>query len=254
MFVYIAVFVGLAVIQTSAVGTFCQLGDCSLTNSSNCSWIDLAEDEFYVPLEPPNPAAADPEHLFNLIFDPSEKSCRFLRVGRLFLEFGKFAFLFEVLCASNVHSSFVILFDVYTQQNYNSTVISCIRRDAVRINQAKKCGFFAHEKLRLTFSENADQLLMEDLTGEGPNRTSLLLQKTKYYKNMLCTCNGLQTYWWQKYGCIQDAEREILNVNLALNSNETSDAKWVELKWNKMGWFNDKVNKLNVWMCKIDFY
>lgn len=224
MFVCIAVFVVLIKPQTSAIGTFCQLEDCALTNLSNCSWFDLPEEEFYVPLEPPNPAAADPDHLFNLIYDPTEKSCIFLKVGRIILDNGRFALYLKVQCAFQLNGKLIIFFDVNFQQPDSSALISCIKRDAVGMNQAKKCGFIAREQLRLTFSGNGDKLLVEDLSGEGQNRTSLLLKKTKYYRNMVCNCNDLEAYHLEKIPCIIDAEIEILNRNLVPNNNRSLSA------------------------------
>lgn len=206
-------------ISISTVSGFCQINECSLSNSSNCSWFDLIKEEFFTALEPPKPAVQDPDHLFNLIYNPLEPNCQTLRIDSLIDHSTSFVFSLDVECASHLFATFSVIFNVSFQQPHDSASISCITRDAVTMNRAKKCGLFAGEQLRLTFSDDGDQLLIEDMAGNVP--TSLMLQKTEYQENMNCVCRSHKIYWMERWPCMMIAEREIFNAKLNSASNGT---------------------------------
>ncbi|KAL1375378.1 hypothetical protein pipiens_004678 [Culex pipiens pipiens] len=193
--------------------------DCSLSNSSNCSWFDLIKDEFYTPLGPPKPAVHHPEHLFNLIYSPLEPNCHTLRIVSLIDDSASFVLSLGVKCASHLAASLAVFFNVNFRQPNDSAAISCITRDAVTMNLAQKCGHIAGEQLRLTFSDDGDQLAIEDLAMDVP--TSLTLQKTKHQTDMGCVCRSLKTYWMERWSCMMIAEQEVLTAKQNSTSNGT---------------------------------
>lgn len=69
--------------------------------------------------------------------------------------------------------------------------ISCIQKNTVFVG-GRTCPSPAGEKLRLTFLDNGDRLLMEDLSGKVPNGTSQMLHQTNRSKETQCECPNVR--------------------------------------------------------------
>lgn len=202
MIVHLVSFVVLAVFSSETiVESTCQIGDCSLPTMSNCSQFDKIFTQHFVALQPPEPAVDDPDHLFNMLYNPFEDDCLYLRVAAMHKIFLNKMFALMLECAFHHSRISAVNFEVTFQQSNNSGSIQCISRNANSMQLGEKCGIFANEQLRLTFSN--DQLLMEDLSSNVPEGTSLRLSKKVYQLNKQCVCQNLTMFWIKKQSCFK---------------------------------------------------
>lgn len=200
MIVYLISVAVLAVFSPGTiVESVCQIGDCSLPTMSNCSQFGKISTHHFVARQPPRSTIDDPDHLFNMLYNPFENDCLYLRVDALNNNYlnNKFALILE--CAYHHSRISAVNFEVTFQQSNGARSLQCISRNATSMQLGVKCGIFANEQLRLTFSN--DQLLMEDLSSKVPEGTSLLLSKTDYQRNKQCVCQNLTLFWIKKQPC-----------------------------------------------------
>lgn len=197
MSVYLVILI--AWIAVPPVTGFCQLVDCSISNASECSWAELVHDNLFVPVEQNMPRITDPHHLFNFLYNPFERNC--VRVRFSTFEEPINSFQLGVSCGSNMNPGIHLTFLIQFHQSSNGSLVSCFKRGKVTKNQGKKCNYFAHEQLRLTFIENYDQLLVEDLSNKVPKGTRLILRKIVPELDKRCVCHHLELYKSEKYEC-----------------------------------------------------
>ncbi|KAL1375379.1 hypothetical protein pipiens_004679 [Culex pipiens pipiens] len=93
--------------------------------------------------------------------------------------------------------------------------LSCIKPDVITDNLIKKCGIFAHERLRLTFLANGAQLLIEEMAARAPRGASVILKKAKYGSPKGCSCLRFVNYWNKYRRCATDAENELTKIHFA---------------------------------------
>lgn len=208
MSVYLVILIAWKV--ASPVTGFCQLGDCSISDESECSWGDLVKEGFYAPVEQNMPQVTDVDHLFNFLNNPFEKNCVQISFTTFYSKDDGYTILLHVQRASEMYGGIRIVFLIQFHQSSNSS-ISCFQRDALREYQRKKCAFFVHEQLRLTFFENNEFLLIEDLSSRVPKGTRLILRKIGYQVDMKCLCDDLESYGYDTIQCLLDAEQELEN-------------------------------------------
>lgn len=204
MTVYLVILI--AWVAVSPVTGFCQLSDCSISDASECSLFELVEDNLYVPVEQNRPQMTDPNHLFNFLYDPFERNC--LRVRFSTFKDTINYFQLGVNCGSKMNSGIHLTFLIQFHQSSNGSLVSCFKRDKVTKTQGKKCNYFAHEQLRLTFIENYDQLLIEDLSDRVPKGTRLILRTIMPELDRRCVCHDLESYRSEKYECRYNVEVE----------------------------------------------
>lgn len=205
MSVYLVIFIASTVFS-SVVG-FCQLSDCLISDASECSWVELVEDNFNAPAEQNMSQMTDLDHLFNFLFNPFERDCVRINFSKPHLiKAGNF-FDLTVYCGSKMVLSIHLTFLVQFHQPSNGSLISFIKRDEIKEFQGKKCDLFAHEQFSLTFMENNDQLLIEDLSSIVPRGTRLILRKTDGTPDRSYQCQDLITYRDEKTDCLNKPKK-----------------------------------------------
>lgn len=173
--------VALAILLPEAAGQICQISDCSNGERSNCFFVP--KKECYTALDQPKPKIADPEHLFNLLYEPYEKGCVSLKV-ETFFKSDEAALKLEVYCKYSLSKSLVKYFVINFSVTGKPGSIACHRN-------AEMCKFLKYEQLRLLYLGNGDELVLDDLSSKVPNGSWMWLRKTECTENKTCACPHL---------------------------------------------------------------
>lgn len=202
MFKYTVILLAIrAMSKFQTIEGYFHVGDCSIPDRSNCTWPELVRFEYYIAAEQFAPKIDDPDHLFNLIHSP-EKNCIDVVISKSTTPFGKFELILELMCASSPYNSYQLNFDLSFRYTNNRLTVSCFTRNTRTTLHGSNCGHFVHEQLRLTFLENGNQLLIEDLSDKVPVGTWIMLQKRIGYRfSKKCICSNLGSYWDEKMFC-----------------------------------------------------
>lgn len=199
----VAVLAIWAVSSNVASANSCVISDCSIANSASTCSLKLFDNIWrrlqYYPLEQNEPHIDDSEHLFNIMYNHQERSCIKLEI---YVDINYWSwFKLDVRCLSSLTiQTFGINFEPKFHQAKN---LSCIKYNEMFILNGEPCDTSAGEKLRLTFLDNGDQLLLEDLSGKVSNGTSLLLQKTDAVSEgrPSCECPSVKKFFDKKKNC-----------------------------------------------------
>lgn len=220
MFVHYVLYTIWFVLGPVAAVKRCHLSDCAIRAESNCSYNDLTGIELplhYAPVKRNGPMIKNPDHLFNLLVNPQEKDCVSLDIST---SAGSELELFvSVQCGMDFSSTFSVAYATKFRTQIEPQVftapLSCIKPDVTTDNLIKKCGIFAHERLRLTFLDNGAQLLIEEMAARAPKGASVMLKKAKYGSPKGCRCLRFVNYWNKYRRCATDAEKELSKTHFA---------------------------------------
>lgn len=218
----------LAMARFPQINGFCQVGDCSISDSSNCSWPELVKHEYYKPVEQFAPRIDNPDHIFNLMYPQDEKNCINIRIARYVNDKGEFELHLFLLCTSIMRSEYVLFFKVNLSFSNDQARVSCFERETRTIEKSY-CGLFVHEQLRLTFLENDNRLLIEDLSDKVPAGAWIMLQRREMRENKKCVCLNLNSYWAEIVDCssLKNGEGRPNQNKLHDPSRRQSSAKWI---------------------------
>lgn len=219
--------------STVASANSCVLSDCSVPSSSNCSrqLLDrfIGRKRSYLPPEQTGLNISESDHLLNLLNDSPERKCIDLQTGQsyFFVPFVLFEELYciELVCHSVYFRTLALDYVLHIKNYSDMQSKLCIKHNAIQIN-AEYCSSPVGEKLRLTFFDNGDRLLMEDLSGKAPNGTSLMLQKTNRVDNTKCECPNVGKMIDKNKKCATIEEIEALEqLRAKQRKNESSEGK-----------------------------
>lgn len=206
---FVVCAVAVAILLPEVAGKLCSISDCSLRVPSNCSFV--AKKECYTALDQPKPKTGDPEHLFNLLYDPLEKGCVSLKVQTL-IKSDEAVLKLDVYCKSSLSESVVKYFVINFSATGKPGSISCF-------GNAEMCKLLNHEQLRLSFLGNGDELMLDDLSSKVPKGSWMWLRKTECTKNETCVC--------QNFNAMKKDNSECTKISTQVTTASAINWKWV---------------------------
>ncbi|KAL9701628.1 hypothetical protein quinque_005069 [Culex quinquefasciatus] len=130
------------------VDGLCQLGDCSSSTKilPNCPKSEFTKKEVYRPIGYTKPTA-NPNHLFNLIHDRSERNCTRVVLSPGVHDSVGFSYYLDVTCRADRRPYGVYL---ALEAFLHRGVVACYHRSNISMWMAKNCKIFGRERISST--------------------------------------------------------------------------------------------------------
>lgn len=150
--------------------------------------------EKYIPLEQTRPVVRqNPEHLFNLLYDPREPGCTQLTVERSSVGTpDKFTFSLSPDCYQKPFGSVVSLDYAGMSQDGARTMRYKCRNGTLQL--AHHFSDFILVQLRVSFLFAEELLLMEDLSARAPPGSWMMLRRDTGNGTKKCACKKLEKF------------------------------------------------------------
>lgn len=187
---------------------FCQIGDCDTFPQAhpNCSSSDVTGEVRYVPVNQPGPVWPKRSHLFNWLQDPTEVDCVELVLWNIVNRSNDLSLQLSLRCRSQERE--FVCFDYGVQ--FENGSLRCLDRWRSIIRSA--CKVFIRERLRLSYLNGGQNLLLEDLSGLVPIGSWIMLRRGEWRTNLDCKC--------EKFTTLSDVMDECFKRQMSNNKTE----------------------------------
>lgn len=198
------------------VDGLCQLGDCSSSTKilPNCPKSEFTKKEVYRPIGYTKPTA-NPNHLFNLIHDRSERNCTRVVLSPGVQDSAGFSYYLDVTCRADRRPYGVYL---ALEAFLHRGVVACYHRSNISMWMAKNCKIFGRERIRFDFVRDEGRLTMQDLSKRGKTLSRLVLRTDGELRDdhRSCNCSKLaqfQETFYKCYGKLAFPERTFQSID-----------------------------------------